>query len=160
MVVILATVAKKNGKSEPIRRRTIPLYGSQYDWWPNAVRRRIAELDIDQKFLAVWINAEHTAVNKCITRKAPVYELLIDISDALDLPYPVVLPESFEEAFNVARDRRLARRDAQVVQIKAGVAKPTEIRQIRAIEYSDVSRWKTEQGKTEEHQAQLPPRGR
>lgn len=154
MVVILGSVAKKNARPEPGRRRTIPLFGSQYDWWPNAVEDRIAELGIDQKFLAAWIGSEYTAVHKCIKRKVPVYELLLDISDALDLPYPVVLPESYEEALKVARERRLQRRDAQMAQIKAGVGDSSEKRQIRAIQSSDVSRWKKEQGKTEEHQAQ------
>lgn len=158
MVVIFQEVAKKKASPEPGRRRTIPLFGSQFDWWTNAVLRRLDELDIDQKFLSEWIDAKPPEVSRCINRRKPVYELLLAISDALEIPYPVVLPESEEEAMEVARQRRLVRRDAQVAQIAAGVGNSSENRQIRAIQSSDVSRWKEEQDKAEKHQAKPAPR--
>jgi hypothetical protein len=149
-------VAKENSGNQPARRRTIPLWGELYAWWPQAVRARLADLKIDQKFLSTWIEADPTAVNKCITRKVPVYELLLDISDALDIPYPVVLPESFDEALRVARERRLARRDAQVAQIKAGVTDRRESGQIRAISLADVSEWKARQNEAPEYREKSP----
>lgn len=148
MVVILKPVAKEKSAAEPTRRRTIPLFGEQYDWWPALVRKQLKALGIDQKFLAAWIDAQPPEVNKCITRKTPVYELLLDISDALDIPYPVVLPESYEEALIVARERRLARRDVQVAQIKAGVGDRRRKGQIRPISLVDVSKWKAQQNET------------
>lgn len=148
---------KKKSDTKPARRRTIPLWGSQYDWWPEAVRSRIKDLGIDQKWLSGWIDAHPTEVNKCITRKTPVYELLLDISDALDLPYPVVLPESLDEAIKVARERRLARRDAQVDQIKAGVGGERQRGQIRAISLADVANWKSAKDEAKEHRAQPRP---
>lgn len=157
MAVIVEPVARESSAEKPGRRRTIPLWGEQYDWWPKAVRDRLSELGIDQKFLSAWIEAHPTEVNKCITRKVPVYELLLDISDALDLPYPVVLPESYEEALKVARERRLARRDMQVAQIKAGVADRRGKSQIRPISLADVVSWKSQQGSKEEH-PEKPPR--
>lgn len=147
-------VPKEKADTKPSRRRTIPLWGAQYDWWPDAVRSTIKELGIDQKWLAEWIGAHPAEVNKCITRKTPVYELLLDISDALDLPYPVVLPESFDEALKVAKERRLARRDAQVDQIKAGVGAGRRAGQIRAISLADVANWKPGKDEAKKHRAQ------
>jgi hypothetical protein len=148
---IFQSVAKEISGTSPARRRTIPLWGKQYDWWPEAVRKRIAELRIDQKMLAEWIDADPPEVNKCITRKVPVYDLLLDISDALDLPYPVVLPESYEEALIVARERRLARRMTQADDVKAGAANSRRRRQIMPISLADVSKWKSGQDSAQEH---------
>lgn len=153
-------MAKKSEEETPMRRRTIPIFGPEFQWWTDAVRAKLVELDIEQTDLAAHIKAEPPEVSRCITRKKPVYELLLDISDALEIPYPVVLPTSLEEAMEVARQRRLVRRDAQIGQIAAGVGGIKGKRQIEPISYSDVSRWKKEQSKTEEHQAQTRPRAR
>lgn len=141
-------VAKEIDREAPARRRTIPLWGSEFDWWTAAVQRRIAELGIDQKFLSEYIDAEPPEVSRCINRRKPIYELLIAISDALDIPYPVVLPETEEEALEIARQRRLVRRDAQMAQIKAGVAKIKGKGQIRPLSLADVDKWKSKQGTT------------
>lgn len=158
MLDIVASVAKEKPKPTPARRRTIPLWGEQYRWWPERVRGRLTDLGIDQRFLAEWIKADPPEVNKCITLKVPVYELLLDISDALDLPYPVVLPESYEEAIQVARERRLARRDMQIGQIAAGVADSRRESQIRPISLADVSQWKSKQDKATKYREE-PARG-
>jgi transcriptional regulator with XRE-family HTH domain len=107
------------------RRRTIPIFGDQFAWWPEAVKRQLEKKGIDQKTLAKNISATEPEVTKCVRRKNPVYELLIAISDELDIPYPVILPESEAEALRLATERRLFRRDLQLAQIQAGVPERT-----------------------------------
>lgn len=160
MVDILRAVSKKIDDEIPLRRRTIPIFGPEFQWWTSAVKSRLIALGIEQTDLARYIKAQPPEVSRCISRKKPVYELLLDISDALEIPYPVVLPESEDEAMEIARQRRLVRRDAQLGQIKAGVAGIKGKRQVTAITLADVSKWKTA-NTTEEHRPEPPsPRRR
>jgi hypothetical protein len=150
VAVILKLVAKEKSAAEP-RGRTIPLWGEQFLWWPQAVKRKLRELGVDQKFLSNYIEASTSDVSRCLSLKKPLYDLLIAISDALEIPYPVVLPESEEEALEIARQRRLVRRDAQMAQITAGVPNRRENRQIVPITLADVVSWKSQQGSKKEH---------
>lgn len=158
MVDIFAVVAAEKSDAEPVRRRTIPIWAEKYDWWTKAVDRRLLELGISQKQLAGYIDAGEPAVSRCINRSKPVYELLIDISDALDIPYPVILPESEQEALELAKQRRLVRRMDQVAQIAAGVPKRTKEGQIRPLSLEYVSTWKSGKKKAQEHR-EKPGRG-
>lgn len=159
MVVILTPVAQE--KSEPEqRRRTIPIWDDQFDWWTKAVDRRLGFLGINQKQLAGYIEAGESAVSRCINRSKPVYELLIDISDALEIPYPVILPESEEEALELAKQRRLVRRMDQIGQITAGVPKRTKEGQIRPLSLEYVSTWISNKKPAQEHRAESPRRAR
>lgn len=106
------------------RRRTLPLWGEQFAWWTNAVKSRLATRGINQKQLAQAIGEDEGAVSRCITRHTAVYEILMAISDELEVPYPVILPESEAEAAHLTAQRRLLRSDAQLAMIKA--SSPTQ----------------------------------
>lgn len=155
MVVILNPVAKEKSAAEP-RRRTIPIWDDKYQWWTDAVDRRLTALGINQKELSNYIEAGESEVSRCINRSKPVFELLIDISDALDIPYPVILAESETEAFELAKQRRLVRRMDQVAQIVAGVPKRTDDGQIRPLSLEYVSTWKSVTQKTQKHREKSP----
>lgn len=115
------------------RRRTIPLFGEEFQWWTDAVRARLVETGMNQKQLASAVGDNEGIVSRCIRREKPVYELLIAISDALELPYPVVLATSYDEALRLAAARRLYRRDRNIQEIKAGVGESSTERQTPAL---------------------------
>ncbi len=143
MLDIVLVALKETESDTKMRRRTVPIFDDRYAWWTHAVDRRLGELRIHQKELAEHIKADPPAVSRCISREKPIYELLIDISDALGIPYPVVLPESEEEAIEIARQRRLVRRMAQVAQIKAGVPEIAKKDQMVPVPSDDVTGRKT-----------------
>jgi transcriptional regulator with XRE-family HTH domain len=118
-------VAFVSDESVAKRGRTIPIQDGRFAWWTVAVRRQLAVFGIDQKQLAAELGLLESAVSRCINRTQPVYEVLIKISDRLVVAYPVLLPESEEEAIRLAGQRRLIKRDNQVAQIKAGVGEAT-----------------------------------
>lgn len=99
------------------RGRTVPIH----KWWPVAVRRELEKLERDQVWLAAEIDSDPPTVNKCIKLKVPTLELVIAISDALKLPYPVLLPEHEEDAFELAKLQRLLKSDRETRKITAGV---------------------------------------
>lgn len=113
-------VAEKDDDAEK-RRHTIPIYGSEFEWWTAAVRRQLEVMGIDQKELSERLGIDTGSVSRCINRKKPTFELLILISDFLKVAYPVVLPESEEEALALAKEKRLHKREAKAHKIKAGV---------------------------------------
>lgn len=109
------------------RGRTVPISDERYAWWTNAVRRELGVRNWDQKDLAAEIGERPEPVSKCINRKVPTIDLLLAISDKLDIAYPVLLPESEHEAIELAKLRRLLKSELQLNQIKAGVVEsPTE----------------------------------
>jgi transcriptional regulator with XRE-family HTH domain len=118
---IVETMSEKDGDQPETRRRTIPIYGPEFDWWTQAVERRLNDRDMSKKELAEAIGAEPPEVTRCVLRQKPIYELLIAISDELGIPYPVILPQSEAEALKLATERRLFHSDMQALQVKAGV---------------------------------------
>lgn len=126
-------VAEENGDDPETRLRTIPIYGPEFEWWSAAVKRELKAQGWKQKDLANALHAQESAVSRCIHRKAPTYELLLAISDALRIPYPVILPESEDEALYLAEQRRLKRRDIEARMIAAGVPSADGQRQPAAV---------------------------
>jgi transcriptional regulator with XRE-family HTH domain len=108
-------------KVEPERRRTVPIFDDQFDWWTQAVTRELGARRLKQKDLALKLGEATSAISRCINREKPIYELLIAISDELTIPYPVILPETEHEALRLAEHRRLLRSDLQLAEIRAGV---------------------------------------
>lgn len=122
MLLVTSNVVARNTDEDPkTRRHPIPLYDDRYDWWTQAVRRQLGVVGIDQRRLALELGATEAAVSRCINRDTPTYELLIQISDFLKVAYPVVLPESEEQAIEIAKEKRLSKRVAKAGEIKAGV---------------------------------------
>lgn len=115
------------------RGRTIPISGETFQWWTDAVKRQISALKLSQKALADELELPESAVSRCISRVQPVYETLLAISDRLGVAYPVILPESEDEALHLATQRRLIRRDIQVKQIVTGVSKTPKKGQTPAV---------------------------
>lgn len=108
------------------RRKSIPIHG----WWRDAVRREI-ELrkragTLTQKKLAAKIGTSEPQLTRAINLTQPVLEIVIAISDELELPYPVLLPETEEEALYLATQRRMFKSDRQVHDIATGVAETTQ----------------------------------
>lgn len=114
-------MARKSDKKSTRRRHPIPLYDERYAWWTAAVERQLDAIGINQKQLAKAIDESESDVSRCINRKRTTYELLIIISDYLKIAYPVVLPESEEQALEIAKAKRLYKRVAEASEIKAGV---------------------------------------
>lgn len=115
-------VAEENSDEAERRRCTIPIWGDEYEWWTDAVRRQLDVKGLDQKQLADRLGLDAGAVSRCINRKKPLYEILIAISDELAVAYPVILPISEEQAIHLAKEKRLFKREKEVRGIKAGAA--------------------------------------
>ena len=115
------------------RGRTIPIGDDRFQWWTDAVKRQLALHKLNQKQLADELELPESAVSRCISRAKPVYETLLAISERLEVAFPVILPESEDEALYLATQRRLIRRDIQVKQIVTGVGKPSRKGQTPAV---------------------------
>lgn len=123
MLDIVEHVTEENDK----RRVSLPIWDDRYEWWSEAVRNKIRPRDPagqDQKTMAHKLGYSPSEVSRAISREKPLYDIVIAISDELKLPYPVIFPESEEEALHLAMQRRLFRRDAQLEQVRPQVPKP------------------------------------
>jgi transcriptional regulator with XRE-family HTH domain len=121
VVDILTAVTETKPPATIPRGRTIPIYGKEYEWWTQAVRRQLKVAGIDQVELAEKLGVAPSDVSRCINRKKPTYDLLLAISDELKVAYPVILPTSEEEALALATEKRAFKRVAEAEKIKAGV---------------------------------------
>lgn len=121
MIDILGLVASKKSDDPEGRPRTIPIFGEEYAWWTNAVKRQLTVVGMNQQELAEKLEVDPGMVSKCINRKVPTYDLLIAISDELKVAYPVILPESEGEAIRLAQEKRIYKREMEAEKIKAGV---------------------------------------
>lgn len=121
------------------RRRTVPVA----PWWIRCVlarmgERKKADPSFNQKALAIRIKEDTGAISRCLSgKKPPVYEVTIAISDELGLPYPALLPDSFEEAQHLAMQRRLFKSDRHLGEIAAGVANARQPSRTHAVTSDD-----------------------
>lgn len=100
------------------------------DWWGKAVKRQLAVKKLTQKKLAADLGIDEPELSRALKpikkEGKPVYEIVLAISDALDLPYPVILPDSEDEALHLTTQRRLYKSTAQLAEITSGVAETKE----------------------------------
>lgn len=116
------------------RRRTIPIWGEEYEWWTDAVERQLDPKGMDQKDLAKALGVHPSVISRCVNRKSAVYEVVIAISDYLVISYPVILPTSEAEAAALSKAKRLFKRDVQAAQIKPGVPEISQEDQTPAVQ--------------------------
>lgn len=116
-VIVQAVAAEADDPSASKRKRTVPIR----EWWTLAVRKKLKERGLEQLDLATKLGLHPSEVSRCISRKVPVLDFVIAISDELDIAYPVIIPDTEAEALHLAMQRRLIRRDLQLTEIKSGV---------------------------------------
>lgn len=116
------------------RRRTVDVR----DWWFAAVERELEKRRMKRKDLAEVTGADQPEITRCLhedpKKRKPVFEIVIAISDALTLPYPIILPDSEEEAVELAKQRRVMRRLQELERIAAGVGESPTEDQIRTLQ--------------------------
>ncbi len=77
---------------------------------------------MNQKQLATQLEVAESDITRLLSLAKPLLDLAMAVSDALTLPYPVILPDTEGEATHLATQRRLYKRDVQIDEITTGVA--------------------------------------
>lgn len=119
---------------------SLPIWDAKYSWWTTAVRRTMKERGLENKDLAAKFDFADSEVSRAISRKKPLFSVVMAISYELGIPYPVLLPESEEEASHLALQRRLFKSERQLIQIKSGVTENSKESQSPEVPSEDEGR--------------------
>lgn len=123
-----AAVALPNVAETKTRRRTVPIA----PWWAEMAKARIEERkardpEYNQRTLAAKLKEQESDFANWVNgKKHPAYEFTLALSDELGLPYPAILPESYAEALELTKHKRLRKSSVQVAGFKPGVAENTQ----------------------------------
>lgn len=142
---ILTDVPAEKPAKDRVRQVVLPIWEDRYDWWTKAVDRQLRAKSINQKQLAAELKRPESEVSRCINRKKPLYLTVIAISDYLTIAYPVILPETEDEALALAAEKRTLKRVAKARDVQAGVAGKAKEDQggVVASEHADSPKAKT-----------------
>lgn len=98
------------------RDSSLPIWDDAYEWWSEAARSKLKPRvpnGIDQKALAAKLGFSESEVSRALSRKKPLYRVVVAISDELEIPRPVLLPKSEAEARYLAVQRQMFLDSAQ-----------------------------------------------
>lgn len=135
----------KPGSADTARRgRTVPIA----PWWRDAVKRELKKFFRSQLELAKAVHTDASSITRCLkhpndAKSVITLDLVVAISDALKLPYPVILPDTEDLAEHLAEQRRLYKSDLELSTIKAGVAENTKESQPPAVASKDARKGRT-----------------
>jgi len=95
------------------RQQTVPVQ----EWWEIAVRREMKRQNIEQKKLAEDFGVSGSDISRCISRQVPSLGLIVAISRAVGVPFPVLFPESETIAAHLTHQQQLERGHEQLADI-------------------------------------------
>lgn len=107
------------------------------DWWVERARERLGRRQLTLKTLAQALAAHGIAVSEMMviralhedpTRRVATLETLNAISDALGLPRPIVVADSFELALELQSAVAFRAADADAIRIRAEVERERGLR--------------------------------
>lgn len=98
-----------------------------------------------QKALAEAVGVGQSEITRCLKpwsdpESVTTLELVIAISDALKLPYPVIIPDTEQLALKLTEERRIFKSLIELAEIKAGVTGNTQESQTVVPQSEDASR--------------------